>query len=69
MMQAQRDIVILIRLCAGLEVDRKGRRFFNMPSSFPSGEPPAGGAVAFSANLSGWVGSMPCSLLLWGIFQ
>ncbi len=30
----------------------------NLPSPCPSGEPPAEGAVAFSTNLSGWVGAM-----------
>lgn len=41
----------------------------NLPPLAGTGEPPAEGAVAFSVNLSGWVGSMPCSLPLWGIFS
>ncbi|MDD8047764.1 MAG: hypothetical protein PHF14_14965, partial [Verrucomicrobiota bacterium] len=37
------------------------------PSGF--GEPPAEDAEAFSTHLSGWVGSMLCSLLFRGFFQ
>ncbi len=34
-----------------------------------TGKPPAEGAVTFSTNLSGWVGSMLCSLLFGLIFS
>ena len=40
------------------EVVRKGSRFRNLPSPFPSGEPPAEDAVAFSTRPWGWVGPM-----------
>ena len=53
----------------GLEVVRKGSRILNLTSPSGPGKPPAEGAVTFSTNLSGWVGSMLCSLLLGGYFQ
>jgi len=52
-----------------LDPVRKGSRLFNLTSPTGPGKPPAKGAVTFSTNLSGWVGSMLCSLLSWGYFQ
>ncbi len=52
-----------------LEVVRKGSRILNLPSPSGPGKPPAEGAVTFSTTLSGWVGSMLCSLLFWGLFS
>ena len=52
-----------------LEPVRKGSRILNLTSPSGPGKPPAEGAVTFSTNLSGWVGSMLCSLLFWGYFQ
>ncbi|MDI9384503.1 MAG: hypothetical protein QM518_09415, partial [Verrucomicrobiota bacterium] len=51
------------------KVLRKGSRIRNLTSPSGSGEPPAEGAVTFSSCLSGWVGSMFCSLLFWGFFS
>jgi hypothetical protein len=45
---------------------RKGLRFPNLPSPYPSGESPAEGAegaVSFSTCLSGWVGFILCPRL------
>jgi hypothetical protein len=50
-------------------VDRKGIRFPNQAVPSGPGKPPAEGAVTFSTNLSGWVGSMLCSLLFFGFFS
>ena len=55
--------------CVELEVVRKGSPILNLTSPSGPGKPPAEDAVAFSTNLSGWVGSMLCSLLFWGYFQ
>ena len=52
-----------------LEPVRKGSRILNLTSPSGPGKPPAEGAVTFSSNLSGWVGSMLCSLLFGGYFQ
>ncbi len=52
-----------------LEVVRKGSRILNLTSPSGSGKPPAEGAVTFSTNLSGWVGSKLCSLFFGGYFQ
>jgi hypothetical protein len=52
-----------------LEPVRKGSRILNLSSPSGPGKPPAEGAVTFSTTLSGWVGSMLCSLLFWGYFQ
>ncbi|MDD8044409.1 MAG: hypothetical protein PHC78_11665, partial [Verrucomicrobiota bacterium] len=41
-----------------LEPVRKGSRILNLTSPSGPGKPPAEGAVTFSTNLSGWVGSM-----------
>ena len=60
---------VRVRFWAELEAVRKGSRFPNLPSSSPSGKPPAEGAVTFSTNRSGWVGSMLYSLLFRGILQ
>ncbi len=42
---------------------------FSLTSPPGPGKPPAEGAVTFPTNLSGWVGSMLCSLLLGSYFQ
>src|SRR5690606_41894581 len=52
-----------------LEPVRKGSRILNLTSPSGPGKPPAEGAVTFSTNLSGWVGSMLCSLLFLGLFS
>jgi hypothetical protein len=52
-----------------LEPVRKGSRILNLTSPSGPGKPPAEGAVTFSTNLSGWVGSMLCNLLWGGIFS
>jgi hypothetical protein len=52
-----------------LEPVRKGNRILNLTSPSGPGKPPAEGAVTFSTNLSGWVGSMLCSLLFLGFFS
>ncbi|MDI9382902.1 MAG: hypothetical protein QM518_01260 [Verrucomicrobiota bacterium] len=51
------------------KVVRKGCRILNLTSPSGSENPPAEGAVTFSSNLSGWVGSMLCNLLFWGFFS
>jgi hypothetical protein len=53
---------------AYLEVVRKGSRILNLTSPSGSGKPPAEGAVAFSTWPLGWVGAMPESPTLLGIF-
>ncbi|MDD8046395.1 MAG: hypothetical protein PHF14_08025, partial [Verrucomicrobiota bacterium] len=49
---------VRVRFWAELEPVRKGSRFPNLTFPSLSGEPPAEGAVAYSTNLSGWVGPM-----------
>jgi len=47
----------------------KRSRILNLTSPSGPGKPPAEGAVTLSTNLSGWVGSMLCSLLFGVIFS